>query len=176
MNDKKKTDWQLEKATIEYAIQILNRVDSKSGNFKYEAKYAILPHDNTFRGLKYSKLYSIIFLIKHQIKYLTLVCNGLLREGIVAVIDIDDKVSESSVQMRELFESIKMPYLTTHSERLQNTRHGFLGYQYTLNLHPSFLKLSKAFKDLVDYSEWSHFNLIYEDKKGYSSDFCFEPK
>ena len=52
----KKSDWQMEKATIDYAIQMLNYDEAKLGDLKYEVEYAILPEDNSFRSFKYGFL------------------------------------------------------------------------------------------------------------------------
>ncbi len=87
----------------------------------------------------------------------------------MALVNIDDKPSVSSTQIKQLAEHIRIPYFDSYwdadeikiaSSQLKSKE------KYSMNIHPDWSILSKSFIDLINYNQWQNFTLIYEDSDG----------
>ena len=91
------------------------------------------------------------------------VCNGLLREGVLALIDLDDKQSKSAMQVENLLQAVQVPFLNAYGpKRILNYSNSF-----SVNLHPQWDQLSKALMDLVAHFKWPSFVYVYERFSGW---------
>jgi len=92
-----------------------------------------------------------------------------LRDGIVALVNIDDRSSISSTQIKELAEHMRIPYFDSYwdaeeskiARSQSNSRD-----KYSINIHPDWFILSKSFIDLINFNQWHNFTLIYENSDG----------
>ena len=100
-----------------------------------------------------------------MIGFLISVCNGLLREGVSAIVNLDEKNSIASDQIKLLSESIKLPYISSYFDQkiFLNPNYTF---EYSIHLHPNWQIMSRAFIDLINYVKWERFIFIYEESTG----------
>ena len=100
------------------------------------------------------------------------VCNGLLRDGIVALVNIDDKPTVSSFQIKHLAEHMRILYFDSHWDddktKTINSQSQLNNEKYSISIHPNWSNLSKSFIDLINFNQWHNFTLIYEDSDGKS--------
>ena len=95
------------------------------------------------------------------------VCNGLLREGVLALIDLDEHQSRTSVHVQNLLEEFQVPFLNAFWPK---NRIAFSDLEappkFSINIHPDWFEFSKALTDLVVHFKWQSFVYIHEKYSG----------
>ena len=110
----------------------------------------------------------ILFIKQFEEKSLYLVlllkvCNGLLRDGVVAIINLDSKDSTSSYQIKKMSEINQIPYISAYWNQYYRDPDWD---EYSINIYPNWKHISLAFIDLINYCKWGKFILVYEDSSG----------
>lgn len=135
-----------EKDTLDYTINKLNQEILKDHKIELEVKLIVIPVENSFMAQKY-------------------VCNGLLRDGLVAILNLDDRNSLSSLKIKDLAETLQLPYMNSYWDK-----HSYLNIdshitEYSINFHPTWSKISLALVDLIKHAEWDSFIIVHEDSE-----------
>lgn len=129
-----------ERATIDYALDRINR-NLLSDGVVYEVVYINVPNDNSLRA--------------HRI-----VCQSLSRDDFVAFLNLNPLRSASMINVDELFEHFKLAYFNIYADgwfRLKTN---------SIYLHPDWTVLSQAYVDLLKYTKWVDYVLIYQNSDG----------
>jgi hypothetical protein len=107
----------------------------------------------------------------------------LLRDGTnpIAIINIDNSNTVSSMEIKNLCDTVKVPYLYMYwereyiqqSDRMANSNEMF---EYAFNIHPKWAYLASALADLIEFAKWDAFVFIYQDSSGLYTNYFYKKK